>query len=86
MIIYHVQTFNYLPRSKKNFECRCEAYEYVESVIEDYGQDLGKYELIFSIRVTRIDDERVPNYKKMFPEKEMDFSLLRVEELQEDLV
>ena len=73
MIIYHVQTSNYLPKSKKNFECRCEAYDYVESIIEGYGQDLDKHELRFSIRVTRIDDEMVPNYRKLFPEKELEF-------------
>jgi hypothetical protein len=82
-IIYHVITKGYLHRSKKLFDCRCKAYEYVQQILEMCSRKLERDEVKMSLSIARIDDEVVPNYKKLFMEQEVSEPFLDEEEATE---
>lgn len=84
-IIYHVNTKAYLHNSKKFFDCKCEALKYIKKIVEMCPNSLSDEELDMSVLVTRIDDEIMPDYKRIFPEQDAIRPTFRNDEYAEEL-
>lgn len=66
-IIYHVKTSNYLPKTKKFFKCRCNALDYIKNLLDKCEDNLDKTQMRTSIVLLAINENKLPDYKKLFP-------------------
>lgn len=66
--IYQCITGNWLPNSKKIFKTYDECKEHIKKIEEMKESWISAYQVLSSIRVTMIDTEEFPEYKKIFKE------------------
>ena len=76
---YYVKTGIYLPRTKKFFSCFCEAKKHIRSILAMRAVGLTARDCDKSIRVIRIDTEKMPDYRKIFEERDIEPAPLKKE-------
>lgn len=81
-LMYHVITNNYLHRSKKLFDCYCKAQDFIQKIVKMSEQKLTKKQVKQSVKITRIEEELCPNYKKIFLESEIKEPLLEADDIE----
>lgn len=69
MIVYQLNMFEPFPKRKKFFDCICQLAKFVEKEVKNLNPCLKKSEYINSIKITRIDKEKLPEYRLLFKEK-----------------
>lgn len=75
--VYQVMTGTYLPRSKKIFDCRCKAINHIKAILDLADKKLDINEIAACVRLTCIDDQKFPEYRKMFTESELSSPFLK---------
>lgn len=70
-LIYFVSTGNYLHKSKKFFDCFCEAIDHLKKIIDMAPSDLEPTDIEISYQLLRLDNEKCPDYGKVYKEMEI---------------
>ena len=66
MIIYFLTTCHKLPAKKVFFDCRCKVVKEINKMLKALPMHISERDMNLSVRLVRIDDEIVPEYRKLF--------------------
>lgn len=65
-LIYHLTTGHKLPKKKAFYNCRCKAVDEINSMLNSRAKKLSASDVELSVRLLRVDDEVLPEYRKLF--------------------
>lgn len=67
-IKYWVSTYNALPNTKKIFDCRCHAIDYIKKFVDEYIHKVPREELKHSYLMMEINPRTNPRWRDHFLE------------------